>query len=272
MFKQLFLEEKNMMIAVALNSLVIFFLYFPQIRLDHESVYWTLEYIDLIFVIIFLVEAIVKIQHYGFKGYISDNWNKFDLLIVVVSLPALFTFIPFFSGHDTSFLKILRLGRMIRLIRFMSFVPRMELIVAGLSRALKASVFVMIALIFLNFILALFTCHFYGKTAPDYFSDPAISMYYIFQLFTVEGWNEIPQIVIEEHQSLNEDTVNPIFAGATRFYFILVVLMGGIFGMSLANAVFVDEMTSDNNKDVENKLEEMKNQIAELKELIERKG
>ena len=44
-------------------------------------------------------------------------------------------------------------------------------------------------------------------------------------------------------------------AGATRVYFIIVVLTGGIFGMSLANAVFVDEMTSDNTQLVEEKMD-----------------
>ena len=269
MFKQFFLDEKNMMGAIAANSLIIFLLYFPQIREYNIGLYESLEYIDLFFIVLFVIEAVIKIRHFGWKGYFSDNWNKFDFFIVVVSLPAVLAFMPFFAGLHTSFVKILRLGRMIRLLRFLTFIPRMELIMDGLSRALKASVFVMLALVFLNFILALFTCHFFGEVAPDYFRDPAVSMYYIFQLFTIEGWNEIPQVVIDGHDSINGPEASSVFAGATRFYFILVVLIGGIFGMSLANAVFVDEMTSDNNKDVEDKLESMSMQIQELKELLE---
>ncbi len=261
-----------MMMAIAINSIIIFLLYFPQIHEANHSLYKGLEYVDLIFVLVFLIEAIVKIKHLGFKTYFKDNWNVFDFFIVVVSLPALLSFIPFFAAPHTSFVKILRLGRMVRLFRFLSFIPRMEIIMVGLSRALKASVFVMIALIFLNFILALFTCHFYSDVAPEYFYDPAVSMYYIFQLFTIEGWNEIPQVVIEGHDEMYGEDASSLFAGATRFYFILVVLSGGIFGMSLANAVFVDEMTSDNNKEVEDRLEEMKVQINELKEMLRERG
>lgn len=257
-----------MMMAIAINSIIIFLLYFPQIEQQSIGLFKGLEYFDLVFVVIFLIEAVVKIRHLGMKAYFGDNWNVFDFFIVVVSLPALLAFIPFFAAPHTSFVKILRLGRMVRLFRFMSFIPRMEIIMVGLSRALKASVFVMIALIFLNFILALFTCHFFSDVAPEYFYDPAISMYYIFQLFTIEGWNEIPQVVIEGHDVMHGENASSLFAGATRFYFILVVLAGGIFGMSLANAVFVDEMTSDNNKEVEDRLEEMKIQINELKEMI----
>ncbi len=91
-----------------------------------------------------------------------------------------------------------------------------------------------------------------------------ISSYSIFQMFTVEGWNEIPASIVE-------NTENPMYAGLTRFYFVLVVLFGGIFGMSLANAVFVDEMTMDNNDGLEKKVDELSAQVAELKEMLKEK-
>ncbi len=270
MLKNFFLKETNMMWAIGLNSLVIFLLYFPQLHQDYPELYRVLEIIDCLFIFFFVIEAIVKINAFKFSGYISSGWNKFDFFIVLVSLPSLLHFFPAFAMMNTSFLKILRLGRMVRLVRFMSFIPRMESIMKGLSRALKASVFVMLALLFLNFILALFTCHFYGEIAPEYFKDPAISSYYIFQLFTIEGWNEIPLDVI--NASAEGEGHHPLFAGFTRLYFILVVLAGGIFGMSLANAVFVDEMTSDNNDDLEKKIDNLEIQLMELKEMLREKS
>ena len=145
------------------------------------------------------------------------------------------------------------------------------MIMEGLGRALKASIFVIIALLFFNFILALFTCHFFGPRVPELFRDPMISMYYIFQMFTVEGWNEIPATVADAFTSDGSAPAlfSPaVMAGLTRFYFIVIVTLGGVFGMSLANAVFVDEMTSDNNAGLEDKLDEMQKQIAELKSLM----
>jgi len=120
---------------------------------------------------------------------------------------------------------------------------------------------------FLNFILALFTCHFYGELVPEYFGDPLISSYYIFQMFTVEGWNEIPAVVAEAATQAGLENATLII-GLARFYFILVVLIGGIFGMSLANAVFVDEMTMDNNKVLEEKIDGLEEKIGELTKLI----
>lgn len=275
MIKKFFLTEKNILWAIAINSLVIFLLYFPQLKEASPTWFRALEYIDVFLVLVFLVEAIIKLREFGVKGYFSKSWNVFDFLIVLASLPAILILFPTLAlPTSTSFLKILRLGRMIRLFRLMTFIPRMNMIMEGLGRALKASIFVVLALVFFNFILALFTCHFFGPRVPELFRDPLISMYFIFQMFTVEGWNEIPATVAAAFTAEGSDAAvfSPsIMAGLTRFYFIVVVTLGGVFGMSLANAVFVDEMTSDKNDVLEDKLDEMQQQIAELKKLLETK-
>jgi voltage-gated sodium channel len=268
MLKHIFTSEKNMMIAILANAIVIFLLYFPQIEIGQPAFYKVLNIIDHLFIIVFLLEAIIKISVFKPKAYFSNNWNIFDFIIVVVSLPSFLNFLPLFSAVNTSSLKLLRLFRLTRLLRFLRFVPRMDSIVRGLGRALKASVFVLMALVFFNLLLALFTCHFYGKLVPEYFGDPLISSYYIFQMFTIEGWNEIPTVIAEaaEQQGLAHYSA---IAGATRVYFIFVVLTGGIFGMSLANAVFVDEMTSDNTQLVEEKMDFLQEQVAEIKRMLE---
>ena len=254
MIKNFFLKETNMLIAIMINSIFIFIMYFPSM----EDVKW-LEYIDHIFILIFVIEAIYKIRNGGWSAYWDSNWNRFDFIIVAGSLPSLLTSV--LPVPDTSLLIVLRLFRLLRLVRFLRFIPGITKILQGLGRALKASVFVILALFFLNILLALITCQFYGKIAPEYFGDPLISSYSIFQMFTVEGWNEIAENVAMQ-------TDHPFLTGATRFYFVLVVLLGGIFGMSLANAVFVDEMTMDNNEVLEQKVDELKAELTALKEVI----
>lgn len=254
MLKRFFLREENMLLAITLNSIIIFALYFPSMY----GVKW-LVYLDHLFIAVFTIEAIVKIRHYNWKTYWDSNWNRFDLIIVIGSFPSLLTEI--LPVPDTSLLIVLRLFRLLRLVRFLRFIPNMSKVLQGLGRALKASVFVVLALFFLNILLALVTCQFYGHVAPEYFGNPLISSYSIFQLFTVEGWNEIAQSVADR-------TDNAFLEGFTRFYFVLIVLLGGIFGMSLANAVFVDEMTMDNNDALEAKIDQLQSDIQELKRLL----
>lgn len=259
MLKNFFLKERNMMVAIALNALVIFCLSFPSLS---KSTFWII--LDNLFIIFFLVEAIVKIRTVKFKLYWEDNWNKFDFVIALISLPILF---PFFlmkiesQGINLFTILMLRLLRLIRLVRFFWFVPNLAHLLRGLSRAFKASIFVLIILIFFNFILSILSTHLYSTVVPSLFGNPLKSFYTIFQLFTLEGWNEIPQAI----ESAADGKVSMLF---TKTYFVLIVLFGGIFGMSLANAIFVDEMTMDNNEPVEKKLDELQEQIRELKELI----
>lgn len=255
MITRFFMTERNMMIAIIMNAVIICWWYFPGYRGNI-----TLDIVDHLFILFFVVEAIIKMRHLGTKAYFEQGWNRFDFTIVALSLPSFLTHI--IPVPDTSLLLILRLFRIVRLVRFVRFIPNLGKIMEGLGRALKASVFVLAALFFLNFLLAILTCHFFSNVAPDYFGDPLTSAYYIFQLFTIEGWNQIPQDII---QVLPE---NQLLVWITRFYFGSVVLIGGIFGMSLANAVFVDEMTIDNNLELERKIDDLNAQIMELKQML----
>lgn len=246
-----------MLIAVVLNAFIISALYFPAYK-DNLR----LEYIDMTFILLFVVEALVKISTYGLKGYFDNYWNRFDFTIVVLSLPTLL--VPFTEVPDTGFFIVLRLFRIVRIARLLRFVPNMQHILKGLGRALKASIFVMAALIFLVLILSILTCHFYGTIVPEYFGDPLISIYSIFRLFTLEGWYEIPNAIADK-------TETAWLIGITRLYFGFIVLLGGVFGMSLANAVFVDEMTMDNNEKLEAKIDGMQQQLTEMRALLENK-
>lgn len=251
MLKRLFLSERAMMMAIMMNAAIIFTLYFPSMEGN-----LTLLMIDHLFVFFFLVEALVKIRVLKPSGYFASGWNRFDLTLVLLSAPSLLE--GFIEMPNTSVVLLLRLFRLIRLIRLLKFVPHISMIVAGLSRAMKASVFVLIALFFLNFMFSLISCHFFRDIAPEMFGNPVLSAYSVFQMFTIEGWNEIPATIAER-------TDSELFAGFARLYFVIVVLIGGVFGMSLMNAIFVDEMTYDNNQDLELKIDQLTNEISELR-------
>lgn len=262
MLKRFFLNEQAMLIAVILNAVVIFALYFPSLQ-DH----WWLLMIDHAFIIFFLVEVIVKLAVLKPRTYFAGAWNRFDFAIVMGSLPVFLE--GLLNVPDAAMLLVLlRLFRLIRLVRFLRFIPNIQHVMTGLGRALKASVFVLAVLVFLNFMLAIVTCHFYAAQAPEYFGNPLVSIYSVFQLFTLEGWNEIPAAIVGNPQRPMTDTG----IGLTRLYFALIVVLGGVFGMSLANAVFIDEMTMDNNDKLEKKVDQLTSEIQTLRELLEQQN
>jgi voltage-gated sodium channel len=82
----------------------------------------------------------------------------------------------------------------------------------------------------------------------------------MFRIFTIEGWHEIPDAIA---RSTTEGWA--VFA---RVYFGIAVLVGGILGLSLGNAVFVDQMMADNNDEVERDVVAMTRELGLLREEI----
>lgn len=256
MIKKLFLLEKYVLAAIVINALVILLVSFPTLCKSP-----LLNSLDHLFILYFVVEAALKIHTYGYRLYFANHWNKFDFLIVLFSLPSFVAVVC--QIPDTSFLLMLRLFRLVRLVRFFNFVPNLKQLILGLRRAFKASLFVLIALVGYNLILCIFTCNLFGQAAPQFFGNPLTSFYTIFQMFTLEGWNDIPPVVIKNSPEWQ--------SGFIKLYFAFVVLSGGIFGLSIANAVFVDEMTIDNNKVLEEKIDDLTLRIEKITNLLEDK-
>jgi voltage-gated sodium channel len=249
-----------MILLILFNALIITLAYFPTLRGNG-----VLEFLDKLVILLFLLEVIVKIGTYGPRLYFSSGWNRFDFLLTMLSLPALL--IGLVELPDLSFWLLLRLIRLVRLVRLLAFVPHIDQLLEGIGRAVRASFLVMATLAFANFMLAMVTCHLLGDIVPESFGNPYKAMYSMFQVFTIEGWNEIPAQVSAELQAggytipgLNTDVTVAI----AQTFFATVLLLGGVLGLSLANAIFVDEMTIDNTNELESKVDEMGKQINEI--------
>ena len=221
--------------------------------------------IDYACVIFFVFEAAWKIRRMTWAGYRAQGWNRFDFLVTVLCLPVLVE--PFTSGtHYLSWLPVFRAGRLFRLFRLLRFIPDATGLAQGIVRALKASVGVFLALALINLIFALSAHFIFGEVAPERFGDPAEALYSIFQIFTLEGWNEFPEMI---EGKIETQSLHPIWLHITRAFFMFAVLVGGILGFSMANAVFIDEMTLDNNKELEEKVDALTEEVRALKQLLE---
>lgn len=249
---RVFLNEQMIIYAIILNSIVLFALGFPGL---HDSI--LLERVDHLFTVFFALEAIFKIRMYGWYLYIRNAWNRFDFILVIISIPSLFELTHLFP--DISFLLVFRLLRILRILRFLRFIPNIQQMFAGITRAFKASIFILIVLFIYNVLLAVLGTFLFSEVSPHHFGNPLLSLYSIFQIFTVEGWNDIPEALL-----VNIPDDAHLMQGFVRIFFVLVVLSGGIFGFSIVNAIFVDEMIQDNNNDLEQKIDELNRKIDML--------
>lgn len=251
-----FTEDKYVAIVIVLNAIVIFFLAFEELSEYHL----TLSTIDVVFVVYFLIEAILKISESGFKKYISSNWNQFDFFIVLVSLPTILELLD----HGLAFLFVFRILRVFRFFKFLKFVPNIDALLMGIKRAFKASVFVVMAFFIYMFLISMISCRLFSEMSPAYFSDPITSLYSIFQVFTIEGWYEIPNNLSDNITGENAW----VYKSFIKLFFVVIVMSGGILGMSIVNAIFVDEMVSDNNNELLEKVNRLERKIDVLNQRL----
>jgi voltage-gated sodium channel len=252
MIKKLFLNEKIILILILMNSVTIFVSGF-EISPNNRFI---LSLTDNLITGLFIAEIIVKFQEFGIKNYFKSNWNKFDFILVALSFPTLIAFIGNLEITSFSFLLVFRVMRVFKSFRFLKFIPGIEHLVKGIRRALKASIVVLIGFVIYIFIIGIFSFYLFKEISPDYFGNPLNSLYSIFKIFTIEGWYEIP-----EQLTRGLSSTTSFF---TYMYFIFVVTSGGIFGLSLVNSIFVDAMVSDNNDELENKIDLLDQKIDKL--------
>ena len=252
--KKILLNEKLLLAIVILNVVVIFI---QECGVDHLALSLT----DIVCTLIFIAEMVVKHREYGVKGYWHDRWNALDGIVTILSIPALMAYlIPGIASINA--IIIFRALRVFKLFRTARRFPNLTEIWSGFKLALRQSAGFLLGYFIVIVVIAMFNSALFGKVAPEYFDTPLDAIYSVFQLFTVEGWYEIPNAVVGD--------LSPVWTHIIRFYFCLLLIGGGIIGMSLINSIFVDALAADNNDDVKAKLDILEQKLDRL--LQERNG
>lgn len=254
--KSIFLKDSIVMVLIIINTILIFL---SESGINNALIL----YLDLFCTLFFIVEMIVKISTYKFKKYWSDNWNRLDFILVVISIPSITTF--FIDNHlgNLSILLALRLLKIFRVFRLFHFFPNIDQIADGFKRALNQSKAILVGFMVIILISGLINCCLFRNIAPEYFSTPFRSIYTVFRIFTVEGWYEIPDAIAA--------ATSPWLGKLSRLYFCLLLCGGGIIGMSFINSVFVDAMAEDNNDDVKEQLHRIEKQLEKIQEELNEK-
>lgn len=248
--RRFFLDEHAMLALIVLNTLLMFLGGFWP-----DSLWFELS--DAFFTLLFVMEAVVKITTLGWAAYWRSGWNRFDFLVVVIALPSLAS--PFVEHSlATGAILALRSFRVFKMFKLLRFIPHLPRLLQGVRLAVRASLLVCVAGFAVLFIFAILSSALFGSSAPQYFGNPALSVYNTFRLFSVEGWYELPDAI-----AAHSGAAWAVFA---RVYFSLLLFLGGILGMSLITSIFVDAMAGDNNDAVLAKLDELEQELRELKE------
>lgn len=256
----LFLNDTFILSLIFVNSIAIFLEGFNHLP---AALAFSSKLMDSLITILFGIEIVVKWKALGLAVYFESHWNKLDFVLVLLAFPALLHWFFPLQSNSLSWLLIFRAIRVFKFFRFLKFIPEIDKLAIGIKRALKDSVLVFFGFVLYNFIISVFSCYLFKEIVPEYFGNPIQAFYSTFKIFTVEGWYEIPELVAERSSVL--------VAFFSKIYFMLILLTGGIIGLSLVNSIFVDAMVSDNNDELEHKIDKLSAEILELKKLIEQR-
>ena len=159
MIKRLFLNDKFILLLILLNAVTIFVSGFEM----YSNNRFILSLTDNLITGLFIVELIVKFKEFGIKNYFKSNWNKFDFILIALSFPTLFAFIINIEITSFSFLLVFRVMRVFKSFRFLKFIPGIEHLVKGISRALKASIVVLMGFVIYIFIIGVFSFYMFKE-------------------------------------------------------------------------------------------------------------
>ncbi|GAE33990.1 ion transporter [Halalkalibacter akibai] len=210
--------------------------------------------LDKIIVWIFVGELILKLVGLGFKGYLTDRWNRFDFLIVVGSL----------VFYSTPFVSVLRLVRVLRLIRMIPAIPALRKIIDSLMKSVPALTGILGLSILIFSIYAIIGTTFFSEVLPDeFFGSFHSSLFTLLQVVTFESWaSQVARPVINEIP----------WAWA---YFVSFIIIGALVILNLVVAVILSYLGQDDEairEEQMNKLfqenQELKKDIQEIKQLI----
>ena len=193
-----------------------------------------------VILIVFIVEVVVKIAAEGRKPwrYFLDPWNVFDFTIVVLCLLPL----------DASFVAVLRLVRVLRVLKLVTAIPKLQILVGALLKSIPSMFYVSLLLGLLFYLYATTAVFFFGENDPIHFENLQISMLSLFRAVTLEDWTDLMYINMYGCENYGYDgsealctnsKAQPIFAS---LFFVTFVLSGTMVILNLFIGVIMNGM------------------------------
>jgi voltage-gated sodium channel len=119
-----------------------------------------LHFIDYLIVWCFVAEIFLKILSYGRRplDYFRDPWNVFDFVIVAVCL---------LPVADTHFVAVLRIARILRVLRMITYMPKLRLLIGALLHSIPSMGYVIMLLSLLFYIYGILGSFMFGQIDPE---------------------------------------------------------------------------------------------------------
>lgn len=209
---------------------------------------------EVVFLSIFVVEMVIRLAAYKFNviAFCRDPFRLFELGIVAVC------FLPVVTSSVT----MLRLVRILRITRLIGIMPDARVLLDGLRRAGPPALSLGALITMLCFLWAAIGWMLFGHRTPEgmrgYFDNIGEGMLTLFELLTLEGWNQI----LHDLRTITPWAIVYVIVFLLIGTYVVVNLMVGIIVNSLDDAY--------KRRDLERDDADLRKTVAELHELLDR--
>ena len=181
-----------------------------------------LRLLDALVLGIFIIEVILKMAAHSPRPwhYFKDGWNIFDFVIVALCcLPM-----------GSQFAVVLRLGRVLRLLRLVSTLPKLQLLVGALLKSFSSMGYVGLLLGLMFYIYAIMGVQLFGTHDPAHFASLPSAFLTLFQTITLDDWKFL---------FASAAGSAPVIAAA---YFVSFILLGTMIMLNLFIGIIMNSM------------------------------
>jgi voltage-gated sodium channel len=236
----------------------------------HTQIGSFLQKVQWVILWLFVAEAAIKILACGSKPwqYFQNPWNVFDFAIIAVC------FLPL--PIDPQVAMVFRMARLLRALRLLTMLPRLQILVSAMLKSIPALGYVGILLLLHFYIYAVMGTFLFRENDPVRFGDLQRSMLSLFQVVTLEGWNDVLHTQMfgsdvnypEAWTELPEEAkrvphARPI---AAPLFFVSFIMLGTMIMLNLFTGVIIGSMQEAEDQSSGKVADEVEAHIKELEE------
>ncbi|KAG1938066.1 voltage-dependent T-type calcium channel subunit alpha-1H [Pimephales promelas] len=221
--------NRGIMIAILINTLSMGVEYHEQ----PDELTDVLEISNIVFTSLFALEMLLKLSACGLFDYISNPYNIFDGIIVIISVCEI-------VGQGDGGFSVLRTFRLLRVLKLVRFLPALRRQLVVLMKTMdNVATFCMLLMLFI-FIFSILGMHLFGckftlrlengDTVSDRknFDSLLWAIVTVFQILTQEDWN----VVLYNGMA----STSPLAA----LYFVALMTFGNYVLFNLLVAILVE--------------------------------
>ncbi|MFA6317326.1 MAG: ion transporter [Elusimicrobiota bacterium] len=202
---------------ILLNAAVIGLETYPAAAMLHGPL---LALLDRVLLAVFTIEIGLRFLAAESKtAFFRDPWQALDILVVAVGwVPA------------ARFVTVFRLGRVLRILHSVFYMPNLQRIVTALFTTLPALSGVLAILGIIFYIYGVIGTYLFGGILPERFGTMGASFLTLFEIITLEGWSGLMRETMRLHPW-------------AWVYFVSFILVGTFFALNAIVSVLTAHLS-----------------------------